>query len=201
MTRPYNSDIQEYTHQIIRAQLFHLQKNPSCLWRVTDITRVGLSKLGYGSFEEMWEDYSVLALVRNPYDRAGSSYDYTLGRRKVCSNNVLKILALNNVLHLRATILGAGWYTFQVCRHLANIERCPILSTTSQELDLTVRNISLSMCRTAAASARIPHSNTSPPSLTLLGYKTLCSSARTVCMTSTTQNRNTRACWMASPIQ
>lgn len=60
-----------------------MQVTPNCLWRVSDITRIGLKKLGYESFEEMWADYNVLALVRNPYDRAGSSYDYTLGRRTV----------------------------------------------------------------------------------------------------------------------
>jgi hypothetical protein len=32
--------------------------------------------------DELWMDYTVFALIRNPYDRAGSSYDYVLSRRK-----------------------------------------------------------------------------------------------------------------------
>lgn len=61
-----------------------MQAGPPCLWRATDITRVGIKSLGYESLEAMWADYTVMALVRNPYDRAGSSYDYILGRREVC---------------------------------------------------------------------------------------------------------------------
>lgn len=60
-----------------------MQAGPPCLWRVTDIIRVGIHNLGYESLETMWADYTVMALVRNPYDRAGSSYDYVLGRREV----------------------------------------------------------------------------------------------------------------------
>ena len=39
---------------------------------------------GYASFEELWQDYTVFTVVRNPYDRASSAYDYVLHRRKVC---------------------------------------------------------------------------------------------------------------------
>eukprot|EP00892_Ulva_mutabilis_P012447 jgi/Ulvmu1/9575/UM054_0005.1 len=55
---------------------------PPCLWHVTDVMRIGVQSLGYASWEALWADYTVMALVRNPYDRAGSSYDYTLGLRK-----------------------------------------------------------------------------------------------------------------------
>jgi hypothetical protein len=45
--------------------------------------RLGLSKLGYKSWEQLWAAYIVFAVVRNPYDRAGSSFDYLKMRRPV----------------------------------------------------------------------------------------------------------------------
>ena len=61
-----------------------MQAGPPCLWSVTDIIHAGVNNLGYASLEAMWADYTVLSLVRNPYDRAGSAYDYILGHRQVC---------------------------------------------------------------------------------------------------------------------
>jgi hypothetical protein len=53
--------------------------------------RTGANALGYQDFHALWMDYTVFTLVRNPYDRAGSSYDYLLSRRTVvrCSCNPL----------------------------------------------------------------------------------------------------------------
>ena len=47
------------------------------------MTKAGPEAFGFQSFDELWEAYTVFALVRNPYQRAASSYDYILDRRKV----------------------------------------------------------------------------------------------------------------------
>lgn len=54
-----------------------VQIGPPCLWRNSDMVRVGGARaFGYGSWAELWRDYLVFAPVRNPYERAASSYDY-----------------------------------------------------------------------------------------------------------------------------
>jgi hypothetical protein len=52
------------------------------MWQASDMAKFGVEALGYNTMEEMWMNYTVFALVRNPYDRAGSSYDYVLSRRE-----------------------------------------------------------------------------------------------------------------------
>ena len=91
-----------------RRTVVQVQETPNCLWRVSDITRNGLKKLGYDSFEAMWADYTVLALVRNPYDRAGSSYDYTLGRRTVRPRTQWRRLWTANCRGTWTYLLGIG---------------------------------------------------------------------------------------------
>lgn len=58
------------------------RKRQPCLWRTSDMVKAGLKTLGYRSWQELWSDYTVFTLARNPYDRAGSAYDYLLARRK-----------------------------------------------------------------------------------------------------------------------
>lgn len=60
-----------------------MQTDPLCWWSAGDMVNHGAAAFGYADFDELWRDYTVFALVRNPYDRAGSSYDYILDRRQV----------------------------------------------------------------------------------------------------------------------
>ena len=63
----------------------HLQNEPFCYLDNRQMQDIGLENLGYESWDALWQDYTVFTMVRNPYDRAGSSYDYLLKRRKVRS--------------------------------------------------------------------------------------------------------------------
>jgi hypothetical protein len=63
------------------------------MWQASDLATFGVQALGYNTMEELWMDYTVFALVRNPYERAGSSFDYLLSRRKKvrCSLSLLVV--------------------------------------------------------------------------------------------------------------
>lgn len=67
--------------------LENAKESPNCMWTAEMIQNLGLKKLGYASWEELWADYTVVTLIRNPFDRAGSAYDYLLGRREEDSEN------------------------------------------------------------------------------------------------------------------
>lgn len=60
-----------------------MQDKPFCFLNNKEMGELGLEELGYESWQALWQDYTIFALVRNPYDRAGSSFDYILGRHKV----------------------------------------------------------------------------------------------------------------------
>ena len=57
-----------------------------CSYRQYAVKRDGLWKLGFDSWEELWKNYTVFSVARNPYDRAASAYDYLYARRaRFCS--------------------------------------------------------------------------------------------------------------------
>ena len=58
-----------------------LQKSMGCLWTQDQMARLGPQAFGYDSFDALWMDYTVFSSVRNPYDRAGSAYEYILQHR------------------------------------------------------------------------------------------------------------------------
>ena len=48
-----------------------------CLWTAYAIDQAGgPSKLGYKSWDEIWMHFFVFMPIRNPWDRAGSAFDY-----------------------------------------------------------------------------------------------------------------------------
>lgn len=60
-----------------------MQATAPCFWTAEMLEDVGVRALGYDSLEALWQDYFVFGSIRNPYERAGSAYDYILDRRKV----------------------------------------------------------------------------------------------------------------------
>lgn len=63
-----------------------LQAKEQCWWRLQDIAnrKGGTQALGARSVHELWQQFTVFTMVRNPYDRAGSAYEYLYSRRLVC---------------------------------------------------------------------------------------------------------------------
>lgn len=63
-----------------------------CFWRPFHVTDLGPDHWGYSSWREMWMDFTVFTVARNPFDRAGSAFDYILGRRVrgVCCYDALR---------------------------------------------------------------------------------------------------------------
>ena len=57
-----------------------LEKGP-CFYRPGHVTTPGIEHWGYRSWQELWMDYTVFTVARNPFDRAASAYDYITGRR------------------------------------------------------------------------------------------------------------------------
>lgn len=52
-----------------------------CFYRQHHVTAFDAQYWGYESWEELWMDYTVFTVARNPFDRAASGYDYILQRR------------------------------------------------------------------------------------------------------------------------
>lgn len=125
-----------------------MQAGPPCLWRATDITRVGIKSLGYESLETLWADYTVMALIRNPYDRAGSSYDYILGRREVRPLPPACCLCCAPCLRRLSTVRTTdrrrheAIYASATCAPAEDRER----SSAPPQRDLSARSVEMRVC-------------------------------------------------------
>ena len=65
-----------------------LQKQGHCFWWKDRLLGDGPEALGYPTWDSLWQDYTVFAVVRNPFDRAASSYQYIYAERQVSSSAV-----------------------------------------------------------------------------------------------------------------
>lgn len=73
-----------YAQLTVRA--WCLQRNGHCMFAPHQLQRQGGPvALGFKNWHEMWLNYTVFTTVRNPYNRAASSYDYMEAERKVTS--------------------------------------------------------------------------------------------------------------------
>ena len=68
-----------------------MQKGPPCTQWQQMVLAQGHDAFGYDSWASLWADYTVFATVRNVYDRAGSAYDYLLGRRKARQTPLMRL--------------------------------------------------------------------------------------------------------------
>ena len=80
-----------------------MQKYKFCFVSNRRMQTWGLPALGYSSWEDLWADYIVFTMVRNPYDRVASAYDYILGRREV------RPFHTRGLLWSCAALKGADW--------------------------------------------------------------------------------------------
>ena len=71
---------------MVRVSLCVQDKKP-CWWRLSALANLGVEKFGFADtpqhtgLEAMWHNYTVFTVVRNPFARAGSSYDFILKNR------------------------------------------------------------------------------------------------------------------------
>ena len=111
-----------------------MQTRPFCYVDNKEMQAIGLKNLGYESWDTLWADYTVFTMVRNPYDRAGSSFDYILGRHEVRCSCFLQrsrsratrttALAARLATSSAATRCAVGWLQCLVC---ATVHACRTL--------------------------------------------------------------------------
>lgn len=61
----------------------NVQAHQPCFANILQLLEDGPAAWGYASFADIWADFTVFAVVRNPFERAASAYDYVLGRHSL----------------------------------------------------------------------------------------------------------------------
>lgn len=93
------------------------------MFAINELQRQGAPHtFGFDTWQAMWRNYTVFALVRNPFDRAASAYDYIQSEREVCtlsmglvSNTLHNVVYKTNFRQQHLGIAPCAWALHVVC--------------------------------------------------------------------------------------